>query len=110
MDKLSLRIEALLNEKQLFRSPDLRVQDIAIELMTNRFYVSQAINIDFGMSFTRYINMKRIDYSIKVMKAHPRMRLEEVATECGFISEKAFFRKFKEIMNDSPRAYIEKNP
>ncbi len=108
MENLSQRIETIMNEKQLFRNSDLTIQDVALELATNRFYVSQAINKDFGISFIRYTNQKRIEYSIAIMKQHPRMRLDEVATESGFTSEKAFMRKFKEIMGDTPRAYMGK--
>jgi len=110
MENLSQRIEAMMSEKQLFRSPELTIQDLAVELATNRFYVSQAINRDFGISFTQYTNLKRIEYSIQLMKLHPRMRLDEVAAESGFVSEKAFFRKFKEIKGDSPRSYVNNNP
>lgn len=109
MENLTQRIEEIMSEKQLFRSPDITIQDLAVELATNRFYVSRAINKDFGMSFTQYMNLKRIEFSIQLMKLHPRMKMDEVATECGFVSEKAFFRKFKEIKGDSPRAYVNRD-
>ena len=109
MDNLISRIEIIMNEEQLFRNPYLTVKDVAQAVMTNRFYVSRAFNKGLGVSFTQYINRKRIEFSIDLMRSHPNMPLESVASESGFISQKSFFIKFKEIMNDSPRAYMKKN-
>ena len=108
MEELIQKIEAIMNDELLFRNPELTSRDVARELATNRLYVSRAINTTFGYSFTVYLNRKRIEYSIAVMAEHPMMTMENVATESGFVSETAFFRKFKQIMNDSPRSYMKK--
>lgn len=108
MASLSERIEAKINEGQLFRNPELTIKDVATELCTNRLYVSHAINTDFGMTFTQYINRKRIEYAIVLLTSYPMMRLNDVATESGLSSEKALLRVFKKVMNDSPRAYAKK--
>ena len=49
---------------------------------------------------------------------NPELTIRDVARELatnrlyvsrsGFVSETAFFRKFKQIMNDSPRSYMKK--
>ncbi|MBR5716798.1 MAG: AraC family transcriptional regulator [Bacteroidales bacterium] len=108
MDNLIQRIEHIMNDERLFRNPELTIRDVAKELATNRLYVSRAINTIYGFSFTSYINRKRIDYAIALMKEHPLMTLENIANESGFLSEKSFFRKFREVMGDSPRAYMKK--
>ena len=108
MEELIQKIEAIMNDELLFRNPELTIRDVARELATNRLYVSRAINTTFGYSFTVYLNKKRIEYSIAVMAEHPMMTMENVASESGFVSETAFFRKFKQIMNDSPRSYMKK--
>ena len=108
MDELIQRIEDIMNDGRLFRNPELTIRDVAKELATNRLYVSRAINTMYGFSFTSYINRKRIDYAIALMKEHPLMSLENVANESGFLSEKSFFRKFREVKGDSPRAYMKK--
>jgi len=110
MDDLIQRIEASMKDWQLYRNPDLTIKDVAKELATNRLYVSRAINSSFGISFTSYINRKRIEYSIQLMREHPNMSLENVAAESGFVSKKAFFLKVRDVMGDSPRAYMKKNP
>ena len=106
MDELIQRIEALMNDERLFRNPDLTIRDVARELATNRLYISRAINTTFGYSFTVYLNRKRIEHAISLMAEHPMMSMENVATESGFVSETAFVRKFRQVMNDSPRSYM----
>ena len=108
MDELIQRIEALMYDEQLFRNPELTIRDVARELATNRLYISRAINTTFGYSFTVYLNRKRIEYSIAYMTEHPMMTMDGVAIESGFVSEKAFFHKFRQVMNDSPRSYMKK--
>ncbi len=108
MDDLILRIETIMNEELLFRNPELTIRDVARELATNRFYISRAINTHFGYSFTVYINRKRIEYSITLMSEFPMKTMDSIATESGFLSEKAFFQKFRQVMNDSPRSYMKK--
>jgi AraC-like DNA-binding protein len=108
MEELIQRLEAIMLDEQLFRDPKLTINDVARELATNRFYVSRAINTTFGYSVIIYLNKKRIEYSISLMAEHPMMSMENVASESGFVSEIAFFRKFKQIMNDSPRSYMKK--
>ena len=97
-----------MNDEQLFRNPELTIRDVARELATNRLYVSRAINSTFGISFTVYLNKKRIEHSIGLMKEFPLKSMENVAIESGFLSTKAFYRKFHEVMNDSPHSYMKK--
>ena len=108
MEELIQKIDAAINNGLLFKNPDLTIRDVARELATNRLYISRAINTTYGYSFTVYLNRKRIEYSIALMAEHPMMSMENVASESGFVSEIAFFRKFKQIMNDSPRSYMKK--
>lgn len=97
-----------MNDERLFRNPDLTIRDVARELATNRLYISRAINTTFGYSFTVYLNRKRIEHAISLMAEHPMMTMDSIATESGFVSEKAFFHKFRQVMNDSPRSYMKK--
>ena len=108
MEELIQKIDAVMDDEQLFRNPELTIRDVARELATNRLYVSRAINSTYGMSCTVYLNKKRIDYSIALMKQYPLKSIENVAIESGFLSAKAFHRKFHQVMNDSPLSYMKK--
>ena len=76
---------------------------MATELCTNRLYVSTAINEEMGISFSDYINRKRVNYAILLMRTNPQMTIYEIADLSGFSSDKSFYRNFKNITGKSPK-------
>ena len=97
------RIEDVVTEHKLYLRHNLKVSDVAAELCTNRLYVSTAINDEIGVSFSNYINRKRIDYAIYLMRTHPQKTICEIADLSGFSSDKSFYRNFKIITGKSPK-------
>ena len=97
------RIEEVVTEQKLYLRHNLKVSDVAAELCTNRLYVSTAINDQMGVSFSDYINRKRIDYAIHLMRTHPQKTIYEIAALSGFSSDKSFYRNFKNITGKSPK-------
>ena len=97
------RIEEVVTEQKLYLRHNLKVSDVAAELCTNRLYVSTAINDQMGVSFSDYINRKRIDYAIHLMRTHPQKTIYEIADLSGFSSDNSFYRNFKNITGKSPK-------
>ena len=54
------RFEQYLAEKKPFTNPNLRITDIAADMNTNRTYISNFINSEYGMNFSRFINICRL--------------------------------------------------
>ncbi len=104
--ELAERVEEVVVQKRLYLQANLKVSDVARELCTNRYYVSQAINEHLGVSFSDYINQKRVQYAIRLMKEHPDMPIVEVSIESGYTSDKSFFRNFKKITGHTPKAQV----
>lgn len=100
---LAERIENVVTLQKLFLRHNLKVSDVAAELNTNRLYVSMAINDEMGVSFSVYINRKRVDYAIQLMRSNPQMSMAEVAYQSGFSSVKSFYRNFNNITGKSPK-------
>ena len=105
---LRQQIEGLMMEQQLFLQPNLRIMDLVQMLGTNRNYLYRAINREMGMSFTEYVNRKRIDYAVSLMVRFPDMSLTEVARSSGFTSNASFYRNFKMVKGVGPRDYQNK--
>ena len=82
---------------------NLKISDVAAELCTNRLYVSTAINEEVGISFSDYINRKRVNYAIHLMRVNPQLTIYEIADLSGFSSDKSFYRNFKNITGKSPK-------
>ena len=97
------RIEEVVTKRQLYLRHNLKISDVAAELCTNRLYVSTAINEEMGISFSDYINRKRVNYAILLMRTNPQMTIYEIADLSGFSSDKSFYRNFKNITGKSPK-------
>ncbi len=107
-DIMAAEIRRLMDEKRLFLQPNLKINDLAQMLNTNRSYIYNAINQGIGMSFAEYINKKRIEYAVRLIDKDREMLLADVAHKSGFSSPSAFYRNFKLYMNCSPSDYQKK--
>lgn len=99
---LSTRLLRLINEERLYLRPNLKINDLAKLLNTNRNYIYNAINVEMGISFSEFINHKRIDYAVRLMEKTPNVQLSEVAMKSGFSSVSTFYRNFKLFKKCAP--------
>lgn len=103
--KTRRNIAETIETERLFLQQDLKINDIAKLLRTNRDYIYQAINVRMGMSFSEYINRLRVNYATQLMKDTPEMSTNEVAFRSGFSSLASFYRNFKTYQNCPPLTY-----
>lgn len=54
------RFEHYIDTQKPWLNPRLRISDVAADLHSNRTYVSNFINAEYGMNFSRYINLRRL--------------------------------------------------
>ena len=99
------RIEELMNSEQLFLNPHLKLNDLVLQLGTNRNYVYQAINVEMGVSFAEYVNRKRVDYAADLLVSQPQLSNSEVATRSGFATPVSYYRHFKNFKGCSPNDF-----
>ncbi len=104
---LQTEIIRLLDVEKLYLIPNLKINDLAQKLHTNREYVYRAINIDMGQSFSYLINSKRIDYAASLIDKNPEILLTEVAVKAGFSSFSAFYRNWKQFRKCTPKEYLQ---
>lgn len=96
------RISQLVEEEKLYLRPNLKINDLAKLLNTNRNYIYQAINVGMGMSFSDYINQKRIEHAKRTIEEDPHVLLSEVSAKSGFSSVSTFYRNFRQFEGYSP--------
>ena len=106
--QLSTEIDRVMERDKLYLIHDLRINDLARRLGTNRDYIYQAITNIMGLSFAEYVNKKRVDYAIKLMKEKPGISTNEVCALSGFASQASYFRNFKLYTGTSPKDYLKK--
>lgn len=105
-------MEHLLKKEQIFRNSDLKLNDLASLLGTNRTYVSRLINNKENSNFCDYINSHRIKYAKQLLSSTQKceqMSLEDIALEAGFSSQSSFYRVFTNIEGTTPAKYRKEN-
>ena len=108
MEYLAKEIRELIDKEKIFLQPNLKINDLATMLNTNRNYIYNAINKEIGMSFSDFVNLRRIQYAVSLIDKNPKTILSDVAYKSGFSSASAFYRNFKSIMGCSPSEYQRK--
>ncbi|HIZ27422.1 MAG TPA: helix-turn-helix transcriptional regulator, partial [Candidatus Barnesiella merdipullorum] len=81
---------------QRYTSPKLTIGDLALELGTNRTYLSAYIKDTYQASFREWIAGLRIEYAKQQMVEHPDLTIAVISEESGFLSLSYFSRIFTE--------------
>lgn len=103
---LMTRIKTLMEEKELFKKTDLKVEDIAEELGTNTAYVRQCIAGAYGGSFKNFVNEYRVRYVQQALKKNPEAKITALALDAGFSSSATFYRNFTAVTGLSPATWL----
>lgn len=110
---LSQKLIEIMDSDKPYLNPNLTIQDLALMLNTNRTYLSVTFRDEFGVSFSTYINQKRVEHA-KTILSNPNFETNKEAiinaqTNSGFPSESTFYRLFKQQTGISPLVYRQKH-
>ncbi|MFN8208820.1 MAG: helix-turn-helix domain-containing protein [Bacteroidales bacterium] len=91
-------------------NPDLEIWDLCTRLKTNRTYVSQLINEEFGINFSTFVNGYRVKEAQRLLEdpANQQFSLDSVALMAGFNSVVSMNRWFKKFTGITPGIFREK--
>ena len=90
------RLKKLFNEKQIYLNKDLTIWELAREVGTNRTYLSQMINNDYGQNFSTFVNSYRARHAENLQKSRSELSQTDIADLSGFGSVKSWKRAEKE--------------
>ena len=93
--KLLISLTTQFEVNKIYHQNELKITDLASLMNTNRTYISNLINQEFGCSFNEYVNGYRIAEAKKLIKHLPDESLEQIAIKVGYGSLSTFFRTFK---------------
>jgi len=98
-----LTIETIDWIKQHFHKP-VSLQDVADALRVHPTYLSKVFKADTGLTFTEYLNRRRIDRAIELISTG-RYSIKQIYREVGFNQYTYFFKVFRQITGVSPSEY-----
>ncbi len=108
--RLFERIKDVMVKEKLYLNPDLTLRKLSLRLDTNTKYLSQVINHHGGTNFLSFINSFRIDAVIKRIKdgEFRQHTFFGIAQRCGFKNKSTFYKVFRDVTGNTPKAYGEK--
>jgi AraC-like DNA-binding protein len=108
-DRILLISEALttiMETTRIYLSPDSTLEQVAKGINIPRHQLSYFINTTTDGSFSDFINRYRIrDACVLLLDIEKHLKLEAIASECGFGSRMSFFRAFIKVMGITPTEY-----
>lgn len=107
--ELFMKIESLMKEKRLYRSPDISREKLADMLDSNITYISTVVNKYAKVPFYTYINTYRITDAISLLsESGKKANIKSICYTVGYKSITSFYRAFQREVGCTPMIYIEK--
>jgi AraC-like DNA-binding protein len=82
---------------------------VAAALGYNEKYISRSINDAAGFGFSTLLSTLRLE-AAKYLLQNSQRTIVDIAIECGFGSERNFYRIFKELTGNTPSEYRASSP
>ncbi len=99
------KLNRVMREKELFKNPDLKVNDLAKEINISGHELSQLLNDNMEKNFSLFVNEYRINEACKLLSENMHLTVDAIGDEVGFNSKSTFFAAFKKIKGLTPGAY-----
>ena len=104
---LTARLERLMDDEALYKTPNLKIEDLAERMHVGINVLSQFINDRLGQNYPSLINTYRIREAQRLISHQEtdHLTIEAIGYEVGFNSKSAFYAAFKKQTGMSPSAY-----
>lgn len=107
-DDISLLIDIWIRQKGYVRS-DITLGSLALELKTNRTYLSGYINSHRGCNFKTWISRLRIEEAQRLLIENPALSVASIGEMVGIDDKSSFFRQFMNVAGKTPGEYRQEN-
>lgn len=108
VEDLEKRLQSVMEEQEAFRDEDLSLPDLAARLDISAHQLSEYINHNLDLNFSRFVNRYRVDAACRILLAEPRRTVLSVAYDVGFNSKSTFNDAFARHTGMSPGQYRRK--
>ena len=101
-------LERFMKKEKPFLKNNISINDVALQLSSNRTYLSQAINMRLNKNFVSYINELRIKEAVRKISSgkYKEMTIEGISVEVGFNNRISFNSAFKKYTGILPSYFI----
>jgi AraC-like DNA-binding protein len=99
------KLEEAMNVSKLYQEENLNLASLAQEIGLTSHQLSELVNAQLGMSFSRYIRRQRVEAAKALLADNPKHSILSIGIETGFRSQSNFYAAFKEFTGQSPGEY-----
>ena len=99
------RLQKLMDEDRLYEQSDITLASVAEVMAMSPHQLSELVNSQIGIGFSRYINRKRLVAARELLRTRPQQSVLSIALEVGFRSQSTFYAAFKSEYEQSPGDY-----
>lgn len=97
-------LDAAMQQKTLFRDPDLTLDRLARRLAIPSRQISAAINRTYGRNISQVVNEYRIRDAMRLLR-DTELPVTSILFECGFQTKSNFNREFARVTGTNPSDY-----
>ncbi|MEP0177774.1 MAG: helix-turn-helix domain-containing protein [Paraglaciecola sp.] len=95
-----------LNELEWFKvESGFTIAMAASELGVSQRQLSEAINTETGQSYSQFMNKRRVDEAVKIIRQNPKKPLTAVIYDSGFRTKSSFNREFANLIGVTPSEF-----
>ena len=98
-------VDKRIMKERLFANPDFGRDDLMRLLGVDKNALSGIIQRQTGTNVPGYVNVKRMEYAITLIKEHPEYTLGAISEACGIKSPATFIRNFKNAYGMTPSEF-----
>lgn len=102
------RFAIQMTQKELWRDPDLTLDDLARNLCTNRTTLSTQIQQQGYSGYYEFINRRRIEAFTEAVNSGTSINMQQLFYEVGYRSRSTATRNFRLYMKCTPGEYIQR--
>ncbi|RYY76858.1 MAG: AraC family transcriptional regulator [Gammaproteobacteria bacterium] len=99
------KLEQLMSQAKLYQNEKLNLGMTAEAVGLSPHQLSELVNREFAMNFSRYIREQRVKAAKAILVNEPSSSVLSISLEVGFNTQSNFYAAFKEITGVSPGAY-----
>lgn len=106
--KLS-ELESLIATPKIYQNEQLNLALLAEAMGLSSHQLSELINVNYGVGFSRFVRERRIDVAKRLLIEEPNASILSISLDTGFQSQSNFYAAFKEITGEPPGSYRKKS-
>jgi AraC-like DNA-binding protein len=107
------KLDRAIYEDKVFLDPEISLVSLAVIIKTNRTYLSDAIHLTYGLSFSDFINHLRIEHALaSIREKHQKgedILVKDIALTSGYNISSSFYRAFERETGQTPTQWMKEN-